>query len=347
MERVSILLATPGGQPVAIKTAHERAGTVSHRPRDYSLAELGTWIAKTCVWLVRNRRVYDLIHVLGGYYWAVPFVMVGQLLGKPTIVKIASGEIDLAVRDTFIRRLRTRLLRGTTALIALTEHTRQSALAVGFDEGQVRQIPNGVDVGRYMTAGQRREQLRTELGISEDCFVVLSVGQVGRRKGIDRLLAAWREFHRTTSGPVRLILVGAPDGSISSDEFTRTEDVQLVGHVNKPDQYYGAADSFVLLSRSEGMANVLLEATAAGLPIVVSDIPPNRELASRLGGLVASGTDEQMILEAAEHLRMLERNFRERSPASRNEDGQHVVQREYSLAAVAERYETLYRQLLT
>ena len=173
--------------------------------------------------------------------------------------------------------------------VVLTDTVASTALSVGFRPEQVQQIPNGVDVERYVATSHDRMRLRAELGIPVGSFVVLAVGQVGRRKGTDRLLAAWRKFEPLASGPVCLILVGAPDGTVPIDEIITAKDVLLVGHVNEPERYYSVADSFVLLSRSEGMANALLEAVAAGLPIIVSDIPPNRELASRLNGFRSFG----------------------------------------------------------
>lgn len=346
MDRVSIWLATPGDAPLEIAKAHERASTEDHRVKSHRAVTIAEWIAKTSAWLIRNREQYDVIHVLGGYYWALPFIFIGNTLGKPTIVKITSRELEVTDDGTFRRRIRISFLRRATRLVVLSDYTRRVALQAGFRPDQIRIIPNGVDVERYLAVLGDRESIRRELGIKGDCFVVLFVGQIGRRKGVDRLVSVWREFRESALGPVRLILVGAPDGSVPLDNVLDADDVLLTGHVKEPDCYFGAADAFVLLSRSEGLANVLLEATAAGIPCIVSDIPANRELAERLGCLVARGSDREMIFETVKHLRSLERTFRTGSVHSRNERGQDVVRERYALEFVTEQYESFYRELL-
>lgn len=345
MGSVSIRVVTPESTPLPVELVHQQAVSSSHRPRDYSVAQVGKWIIKTLWWLVKERREFDIVHILSGYYWAVPFVVAGRLLKKPTIVKITSAEIDLTTRRSMHRRLRIWFLKGVSVLIVLTEHTRRIALKQEFSQRQVMRIPNGVDVERYSEARANRRLFRKELNIPDDCFVVLYVGQLGRRKGVDRLLDVWREFRKNASGPVRLFLVGAPDGSVSLAEIARLDDVHLVGHVNQPERYYGSADAFVLLSRSEGMANVLLEATAAGVPIIVSDIPPNRELALQLDGFVASGSDSELILQATAHLKALEQTFRTQPALAKNDRGQEIVRQQYSLASVANQYKALYQVL--
>lgn len=345
LDRIPMWLATPGGGPQPMKEAHHRAGSASPVPKKPGVHERTSWIARTCAWLVRHRYEYDIIHILGGFGWSVPFVLVGKVLRKPTVVKIISREVDNPGHGTLLRRLRIRVLRHATALVVLSEHARNSALGWGFKPEQLRRIPNGVDVHRFQRALEDRARTRAELEISDDCFVVLSVGRIGLRKGVDRLLAAWRAFHPTALGPVRLLVVGAPDGTLAMDEVQSTEDVQVIGHVHDPERFYAAADVLVLLSRSEGMANVLLEAASAGLPSIVSDIPENREVAQSLGALVASGAEDEMAAEAAAHIRSLERAFRMRAQASRNTAGQRIVADEYSLSTVAARYMDLYREL--
>lgn len=340
-ERVHMFLLTCGRRAETLEAVHDTIKDIPHKPEEYSAGQLALWIIETALWLIRHRKKYDIIHVLSGYYWSIPFVLVGRLLRKPTVVKITSREIEPTVGKGIGRRLRILFLRLASCLVVLTEHTSSAAQKAGFKSKQIRRIPNGVQVSRYAISEGERSRLRKELGITEDCFVLLFVGQIGRRKGIDRLLLAWNKFYRTSASSL-LMLVGAPDGSVSQQKL-QTEGVCLPGHVKDPSKYFAVADCFILLSRSEGMPNVILEAVAAGTPFIVSDIPPNRELARYFGGIVVSGDDEGMAMDAAMHLATL-------APASNQskiEDARALLREEFSLESVARQYEQLYIELVS
>lgn len=343
---VDIVLLTQEQQPVEITVAHQRVQGIQQRSKNYNVLTLLMWTVRSCIWLLRKRQSYDVIHVLGAYFWAVPCVLVGRLVGKPTVVKVISREVDTFVRNSVMRRIRLKLLRSASVLVVLTEYARQAAIRSGIPAERLRIIPNGVDVERYSRLVEDRNSRRAEMNIPEECFVVLFVGQVGLRKGVDRLLRAWQEFQRKiTDIPTLLVLVGEIDGSIPPETLSMVRHVRVVGHVNDPTPYYAISDCFVLLSRSEGMANVLLEAAASGIPFIVSDIPPNKELAARLGGTVVSGDETQIASRTAQEL---SRFARVRNTDAVRKEGMRLKQKirsQFSLQSIAHQYLALYHEL--
>ncbi len=148
-------------------------------------------------------------------------------------------------------------------------------------------IHNGVDPARFPPIpAARREALRRELGLS-DRFVFLAVGGIEPRKGTVFTFQAMAELARTVDPRPALVVVGGH----SFQDYTRYreealamlpelgltlgEDVFLVGTVSDRGlhEWYRSADALVFPSLKEGWGLVVLEAMAAELPVVTSDIP--------------------------------------------------------------------------
>ncbi len=145
----------------------------------------------------------------------------------------------------------------------------------GFDvEGNGRVIENGVDaVGLDRTqerAAAERMRVRARMGAAPGDFVWLFVGRLETQKGVDILLEG---FARANAG-AWLWIVG--DGSLRAELETRAralgvlERVRFEGAVADAAPFYWGADGFAIASRWEGLPLALLEAQAAGLPVVAA-----------------------------------------------------------------------------
>ncbi|MFQ5644671.1 MAG: glycosyltransferase family 4 protein, partial [Thiogranum sp.] len=148
----------------------------------------------------------------------------------------------------------------------------------------VEVIPNGVDLQRFKPPGGGTEhrELRRDLGISEDDFLVTTVGAVIPRKGCDLLLEAWQNIAARFPS-AHLALIG-PRTDLQDPKLAAFRDrlealqqaspapqnVHFVGEVAKVETYMRATDVFVLPSDREGMPNSVLEAMASRIPVVVT-----------------------------------------------------------------------------
>jgi glycosyltransferase involved in cell wall biosynthesis len=134
---------------------------------------------------------------------------------------------------------------------------------------------NGVDASRFAPTPQivrRAAQLRRQLGIPLGAPVVLFVGRLTCDKGIPELIEAFSQL-AVRFPELRLLLAGCfEDGDplpADTRRYLETHpQVILVGAVPDTAPYYAAADVLVLPSHREGLPTVVLEAQAAGVPVV-------------------------------------------------------------------------------
>lgn len=119
-------------------------------------------------------------------------------------------------------------------------------------------------------------ELRNDLGIADDEQVILSVGRLSKEKGHADLIAAFRQLVTDRSENYRLVIVG--DGPERNRLQSLAEDgrfadrVRFTGQVANVQPFYALADVFVMASHSEGSPNALLEAMAAGVPVVATAV---------------------------------------------------------------------------
>lgn len=187
--------------------------------------------------------------------------------------------------------------RQFDAIIAVSQAVRSSLIKNYFLSPQkVVLVYNGIAVERFQNGGLK-SVARQSLGIPETEKVLLYVGRLDREKGVGKLLSALAKIHQPI-GEARLVVVGAgPDLEnlqASTHELGLTDRVSFVGRISydKVPQYYQAADIFVLPSEAlEGLPMTIIEAMAAGLPVVASRIGGIPEVVENgeTGFLVASG----------------------------------------------------------
>jgi len=176
-------------------------------------------------------------------------------------------------------------------VLVVSEHWRQ-LLADGYGV-EPTVVRNGVDPDRFGQGSPgERERFREQAGAGPDTFLVLTVGGIEPRKGSVTLLEAMADVGEVhlppgTRGRAVLAVVGGHtffdyrayrDGALARlPELGLVEgrDVLLLGTVSEADLggWYRAADAFAFPSVKEGFGLVVLEALAAGLPVVASDIP--------------------------------------------------------------------------
>jgi UDP-glucose:(heptosyl)LPS alpha-1,3-glucosyltransferase len=156
-------------------------------------------------------------------------------------------------------------------IIAVCEQIKREFIDLyGIPEEQMVVIHNGVDTVRFNPRRRLHEgrRLRDELKIPADAPVALFVGTGFRRKGLNRLLDLWER--RELPG-VYLLVVGN-DARLARYRKQWSEEAKVIfaGRQERVEDYYACGDLLVLPAVQEAFGNVVLEAMAAGLPVVAS-----------------------------------------------------------------------------
>ena len=222
---------------------------------------------------VREHGV-DLVHLHAGIGWEGH---AATRAARETGARVLRTEhLPYLLTDAGQREAYAAALAHVDRVLCVSDGARQTYAAEGVPPDKLCAVPNGIPDPGPATA----DGVRDDLGIGPDDALVLTVGRFTRQKGYDVWLDA--------AGPVldaaphaRLVWVG--DGPLLPEVRHEVERrglgdrVRLVGRRGDVARLMAAADLFVLPSRFEGLPLVVLEALAAGLPVVATRVVGSEE----------------------------------------------------------------------
>jgi glycosyltransferase involved in cell wall biosynthesis len=305
------------------------------------------WMGVTPTLPLQLRRLArpDIVHVFGYRdvvttavaVWArrlhIPYVLEPLGMFRPAFRKVRTKRV-------FDRLVARPVVDGAQLVIATSELERDEIVAGGVAADRVVVRPNGFPP---LVHGPRNGRLRAQLGLGEGDPLVLSVGRITRKKGLDLLVDAMRDIP-----DARLAIVGPDDHDGTSALIERVRAADGLGdriHVVPPldeavlPDVYAEADVFVLPSRGESFGMVAAEAAAAGTPSVVTDRCGVAELLGGRGALVVP-CERGAIRDAIAGL-LADGELR-----GRLGEGARQVAAELSWTEVVRRQETIYRAVL-
>ncbi len=196
------------------------------------------------------------------------------------------------------RRMYRRWVSRVSGVIAVSDEVRESIVDELGLASHITVIPNGVDVDRYGPT-EERARVREELDVPPDAVLMVMVGTFKRQKGHAFLIDAAAEV-LPAHPEARLVLVG--DGELRGEMEQRVRDAQLddavrfLGNRRDVPRILGAADCFVLPSLWEGLPMALLEAMAAQLPCLGTEVSGTSQamVPGVTGLLVAPGDSDAL-----------------------------------------------------
>lgn len=231
-------------------------------------------------------------------------------------------------------------------IVFVSEDARRVALAAGaVDAGRTHVILNGIDVDAYARDSACRARMRASLGIDAGAPVAGIVARLTPAKDHVNLFDAFA-IVRQALPAARLVVVG--DGELRDDlhraarERGLGEGVIFTGRRDDVADVLSALDVFVLSSATEGLALTLIEAMAAGLPVVATRVGGNTEVVVHgATGLVVPPRNAAAL--AASLTELLSDAHRARALGA----GGRVRARDvFGIAAMTERYRVLYDGLV-
>nr|ADI22069.1 glycosyltransferase [uncultured myxobacterium HF0200_08J13] len=180
-------------------------------------------------------------------------------------------------------------LNRNVRLIAVSDATRDFHVAQGIEPARICVVRNGINADSFAPCERSRRAVRSELAIPEEAITVLTAGQIGLRKGLDTLAEAAVSLSATHSG-IHWLLAGERFSTKAEsiafeqaiDQRFRSAGNQLTYHRlgwrSDMHRVMSAADMLVHAARQEPLGRVLLEAAAAGLAIVATDVGGTSEI---------------------------------------------------------------------
>lgn len=255
--------------------------------------ERAFWVIKLGKAVFSHQNQYDLLHFhilwWGGLLTAVWL----KVQKKPTLYEsiLLDADTPNGILQQRLGKLKLKCLKTFKGILAISDFLADEYLKNGFSEKQVFRLMNSVDTELFKPCDSidQKTIIRKRYGLPNHSKIMLFVGSVIERKGVDTLIRAFIKSYREDH-ELYLLIVGAKnirENPSIDEEFINNlhillkqegieERVYFIGLIQDRTQLaeiYRAADLFLFPSRNEGLGNVILEAMASGLPVVASKLP--------------------------------------------------------------------------
>ncbi|GAB4403105.1 MAG: glycosyltransferase [Anaerolineales bacterium] len=298
--------------------------------------------------LRRELPSFDIVH-LNGYRNPMNLQIVNTLESSRTpLVVQPHGAMPIIVNSFFVKRMYDLLwgkreLARAQAFIALQESEREQILAHGIPPTRIAVIPNGLD-SQTRPLNVQPGFFRRRYNIPDATKLILFLGRINRKKGLDLLIEA---FARLKNLDAILVIAGPDDGQLTEVKMLIARNnlhrrVILTGLLHGSDvlSAYRDADLFVLPCRTDTFPTTIMEACMMSVPMVVTE---GVEIAPLLKNRAAEVVpfDASMFAAAMQQV-LSDTDLCEKYRAG-CADLMHNV---FSLTAAVDRLERLYRGLL-
>jgi glycosyltransferase involved in cell wall biosynthesis len=231
------------------------------------------------------------------------------------------------------------------AMIACSEGVRQHIIGQGVSDGRIITIYNGIESKRLEVAGDAA-QIKFSLGIAADTPAIACIAHLADKKGQADLIKAV-SLLRDKRPDLHCFVVGTGENMDSlrrqAEELGVAQRAVLLGYRTDAVAIMNAMDMIILPSLGkEGLPLVLLEAALLGKPAICSDIPGNNEVVlDAVTGLLFPPGDAAVLAARIDGLLADREQRRWMGNAARERAG-----REFTIEAMTDRVEGLYRRLL-
>jgi len=252
-----------------------------------------TWVLRLYKFIHQNRERFDILHFHLIWWGSLLMALWAKCYDIPTLyesVLLGSDTPKSMIKERF-GKIKVWLLKQFSGILAIANEIEEAYLKYGFSTRQVHMQMNCFDTDLFHPPQDKTEKmhLRQQFNIPEQAKIFLYVGSLIYRKGLDLLISAFIEVANDQI-ECFLWLVG-PQNKQENPSLDETYiqnlklaiqktglelNVRFEGMIKdrkKLAEAYRAADLFVFPSRKEGLPNVVVEAMASGLTVVISDLP--------------------------------------------------------------------------
>ena len=247
------------------------------------------WILR-CIWFLRKRK-FDLIHSHQGKIHALIGCFYNWKKQKPHFVKIGNAGVGfdlmrLSGRKPYGPLAVKTMLKYTTGFIAISRTIEAELESHGVEPSKMHYIPNCVSINEnsMVLRNTQRDVLLKQEGVDPGQMVFCVVGRLEHQKLVDLTLDAFLSARQCMPDGKRMALCFVGDGVLQAELEAKTKKAQADQYVrflgcrsNVPELMH-AFDALLLISKSEGLSNALLESMSAGCIPVGSKVSGNVDL---------------------------------------------------------------------
>jgi glycosyltransferase involved in cell wall biosynthesis len=297
------------------------------------------------IWLLAKylkKEEFDLIHTHLSYANILGSIC-ARMVGIPVVSTLHSvanvSNPGYRFRNSLELFALRRIARRVIAVGTKIKEVYQSRLG---DE-KIIVIPNAVAASPSLADAQR-QRIRAAMAKNPDGPVIITVGRFAPPKALDDLVKAFARLHKLHPA-ASLVMVG--EGELFNEIQVLVRELKLEGNVSLLGSrtdipgLLAASDIFVSSSVREGLPLAILEAMAAGLPVVATDVGDISQVVSPASGIVVPARHPELIAQALDQLIRDPHKRREMGMAARR----YVVEN-YALEAWMDKLIALYEEVL-
>jgi glycosyltransferase involved in cell wall biosynthesis len=256
----------------------------------------------------------------------------------PYILTLQSGDSDLFIwlRTWFWYPWYRQIYTRANHITAISNWLKERARKYGY-KGEVSIVPNGVDLEYFSKkiSAEHRISIRNIWDAKDSDTVVVTTSRLVHKNGVDILINAVRYLPES----VKLVIAGTGEDEEKlltlSREFHKR--IKFIGHIShkKLPEILQSSDIFVRPSRSEGMGNSFIEAKAAGLPVLGTDVGGIKDLINDNIVDPIKENSEKAVAEKIKQIMDISEN---------NQKGNDSLVK-YSWNNITQKYEQVYKKL--
>lgn len=278
------------------------------------------------LWLIQKTKP-DIVH---GHIGGVGFAAMWAKMFRKPLVITAHTKPEKAFSPKVEKQVRAALKTGRTKLVAVSEdNANKLQKYFALDDKLCGCVNNGIDLDRF----SHKEH---------EGFTVIHVGRQDVNKNQAALIRCFAKLYEKHPD-AKLLLLGDGDQHKALlalvEELGITDVVTLTGNVANTEDYYAVSDLYVQCSHREAMPLSVLEAMAAGMPIVSTDVGGLSDVVKD-NGILVPDNDEDALYKAIE--KIYEQQEEETQKMCLASD--RIVQR-YSSKEMAKAYEEIYSEM--
>jgi len=270
----------------------------------------------------------DIIHAhMGGVAFGIPWCFLHH---KPIIVTVhTKPEAAFSRRNT--KLIRRALKKNAIYIIAVSEENYKYVTSYfGVTSKQCGFVNNGIDLGRFYQA-------------RHEGFAYINVARQDENKNQAAIIRCFEKINKIDPDTSLYLIGEGPQHNKLMElvqEMGLVNAVILPGLTNNPEDYYAVSDVYVQSSHREALPLAVLEAMAAKLPIVATNVGGLRDIVKGNGKLIPDN-DEDLLFDA-----MLSMKTEDSYARRMQSEMSYKIAQEYSAEKMAEKYAAIYRTRL-